>query len=201
MSSFFIRIAAPGDADAVREIYRWYVENTAVTYDYETPSEEEFSRRIARTLEFYPWLIAESDGSVAGFAYAGRFHPRAAYDRCAELSIYLAPHNRRLGLGRALYTALEEALKLMGILNLYACIASPPEPDEYLTDGSERFHERMGFHRNGLFRSCGYKFGRWYDMIWMEKLIGEHTADEPPIQPFSSAVPDTAPFFFQFPRS
>ena len=171
MNGVIIRAALPGDAAAVREIYRWYVENTAVTYDYETPSEEEFSRRIARTLEF-----------------------------CAELSIYLAPHNRRLGLGRALYTALEEALKLMGILNLYACIASPPEPDEYLTDGSERFHERMGFHRNGLFRSCGYKFGRWYDMIWMEKLIGEHTADEPPIQPFSSAVPDTAPLFFQFPR-
>ena len=141
MDSLVIRPAVPADAGALREIYRWYVENTAVTYDYETPSEEEFSRRIARTLEFYPWLIAESDGSVAGFAYAGRFHPRAAYDRCAELSLYLAPHNRRLGLGRALYTALEEALKLMGILNLYACIASPPEPDEYLTDGSERFHE------------------------------------------------------------
>ena len=200
MSGFSIRIAAPGDAAAVREIYRPYVEHTAVTYDYETPSEQEFAERIEHTLEFYPWLIAEADGAVAGYAYAGRFHPRAAYDRCAELSIYLAPEARRRGLGRALYSALEEALRLMGILNLYACIASPSEPDEYLTDDSERFHERMGFRKNGVFRSSGYKFGRWYNMIWMEKLIGEHTADEPPIQSFSSVSSEMGLAFFQFPR-
>ena len=200
MSGFAIRIAAPGDAAAVREIYRWYVENTAVTYDYETPSEEEFAERIGHTLKFYPWLIAEADGAIVGYAYAGRFHSRAAYDRCAELSIYLSPDKRRRGMGSALYTALEETLKQMGILNLYACIASPPEPDEYLTDASERFHERMGFRRNGVFHSCGYKFGRWYDMIWMEKLIGGHTADEPPIQSFSSVSSDMALGFLQFPR-
>ena len=181
-----IRAATPGDAAAIREIYRYYVEHTAVTFDYETPSVEEFRRRIAATQEYYPYYVAEEGGAVLGYAYAGRFHPRAAYGWCAEMTVYLHPDARGRGLGRALYEALEAALEKMGVVNLYACISDPITPDEYLSADSPRFHAHMGYERIGEFHRCGFKFGRWYNMIWMEKLIGEHRADQPPVQPFPS---------------
>ncbi len=186
MDSVLIRNARAEDAGAVREIYRHYVEHTAVTFDYETPSEEEFRRRIAQTQRFYPYLIAEDRGEILGYAYAGRFHPRPAYGWSAELSIYLRPDARRRGLGRRLYQPLEDDLSRMGVRNLYACIAAPVEGDEYLTDDSERFHRHMGYVMIGRFHRCGFKFGRWYDMVWMEKLIGGHRGDPPPVRPFPS---------------
>ena len=110
-----------------------------------------------------------------GYAYAGAFVGRAAYDHSCELSIYLDHSAKRRGFGRALYDAMESALKAMGITNMYACIGDPPDAeDEYLTRNSEHFHEHLGFVKVGTFHKCGYKFGRWYNMIWMEKIIGEH---------------------------
>lgn len=94
---------------------------------------------------------------------------RAAYDWAAELTIYLDHDARRGGLGRVLYEALADRLKAMGVLNLYACIGYPQVEDEYLTRNSAQFHEHLGFTLAGTFHNCGYKFGRWYDMIWMEK--------------------------------
>ena len=188
MDTVTIRAAAPEDAAAILEIYRHYVENTAVSFEYETPSVEEFRARIVNTLRKYPYFAAERDGELLGYAYAGAFHPRAAYGWCAELTVYLRPDERGRGLGRRLYEALESALAEMGVLNLYACIADPVAEDEYLTADSARFHERMGFSPVGRFTRCGYKFGRWYDMIWMEKLIGEHRADQPPVQSFAEAL-------------
>ena len=185
MEQITIRTAAPGDAAALLEIYAWYVERTAVTFEYEVPTAAEFRARIEKTLEKYPYLVAERDGAVLGYAYAGPFHPRAAYGWCAEVSIYLRPDERRRGVGRALYTALETVLRDMGVVNLYACIADPIAEDETLTLDSERFHARMGFEKIGTFHSCGYKFGRWYNMVWMEKLIGPHRADQEAVQPFS----------------
>ena len=91
---------------------------------------------------------------------------------------------RNCGLGRRIYDALANRLKKMGILNLYACIGYPQTEDEYLTKNSQQFHAHLGFQTVGLFHNCGYKFGRWYDMIWMEKIIGEHKADQPPVQFF-----------------
>jgi len=188
MEKTLIRSATPDDAPVLREIYRYYVEHTAVTFDYETPPADEFRRRIEETLSFYPYLVAEENGVVRGYACAGRFHPRAAYGWCAETTIYLSPEARGRGLGRALYTALEEALRAMGVLNLYACISDAPAEDEYLTADSPRFHARMGYAKIGEFHRCGYKFSRWYDMIWMEKHIGEHSAQVRALQPFSSVA-------------
>ena len=91
---------------------------------------------------------------------------------------------RNCGLGRRIYDALANRLKKMGILNLYACIGYPQTEDEYLSKNSQQFHAHLGFQTVGLFHNCGYKFGRWYDMIWMEKIIGEHKADQPPVQFF-----------------
>jgi len=169
-----IRSAVKEDAERLLEIYEYYVKETAVTFEYDVPSEEEFRGRIERTLQKYPYLVLEEGGRILGYAYAGVFKNRAAYDRSCELSIYLDKDAKGHGLGRKLYEALEAELKARGMLNLYACIACPIEEDEYLTRGSELFHSHLGFVRVGEFHKCGYKFGRWYDMIWMEKMIGEH---------------------------
>ena len=166
-----IRSAATEDADRLLEIYSYYVENTAISFEYETPSLEEFRGRISHTLEKYPYLVAEENGVIQGYAYAGVFKGRAAYDHCCEVTIYLDRDSKGKGYGRALYEALEDALKKQGILNLYACIGDPIVEDEYLTKDSEKFHQHMGYTKVGEFHKCGYKFGRWYNMIWMEKII------------------------------
>lgn len=171
-----IRIAEPGDAEALLQIYAPYVRGTAVTFEYTVPSAEEFRERILHTLEKYPYLVAEQDGQAVGYAYAGPFHTRAAYERGVETTVYIRQDRKRRGLGRDLYGALEKILAYQNILNLNACIGYPEREDEYLTTDSARFHERQGFRLAGRFHKCGYKFGRWYDMIWMEKHIGEHTA-------------------------
>ena len=150
------------------------MENTAISFEYEVPSLEEFKRRISNTLKKYPYLCILADGVISGYAYAGPFVGRAAYERSAEMTIYLAHDERRRGLGRRLYEALEKALKEMGILNLYACIGYPAEEDEYLTKNSAEFHGHLGYEKVGEFHNCGYKFGRWYNMIWLEKIIGTH---------------------------
>ena len=170
-----IRKATVEDAVSILDIYRHYVESTAITFELDTPSLGEFRQRIEKTLANYPYLVLEEDGEVAGYAYAGPFVGRAAYDRSCEVSIYLSLNARGRGYGRALYEALEDELHAMGFLNLYACIASPITEDEYLTRNSEQFHAHLGFQKVGHFHQCGHKFGRWYDMIWMEKIIGEHS--------------------------
>ena len=169
-----IRAATREDAGSLLKIYSYYVENTAISFEYVAPSLDEFSKRISSTLEKYPYIVLEDDGLIRGYAYAGAFHSRAAYAHCCEVTIYLDHGSKGNGYGKALYEALEKALKKMGIINLYACIADPEVEDEYLTKNSECFHQHMGYTKAGEFHKCGYKFGRWYNMIWMEKMIGEH---------------------------
>lgn len=168
-----IRGAVLEDAERLLEIYRPYVEGTAISFEYETPTPEEFRERVRKTTERYPWLVAERDGRVEGYAYAGPFKSRAGYARSSEVSIYIDRASRGQGMGRILYEALERHLEKMGIRNLYACIACPREPDEYLTTDSPAFHAHMGFVRVGEFHRCAFKFGHWYNMIYMEKHIGE----------------------------
>lgn len=168
-----IRPAAAEDAGRLLEIYGYYVRDTAVSFEIDVPDEEEFRRRIEHTLERDPYLVAEENGRILGYTYAGTFKARAAYDHCREVTVYLDKDARGRGLGKALYGALERELEKRGVTNLYACIASPVREDEYLTDASEEFHRRMGYSLAGTFHRCGFKFGRFYDMIWMEKLIGE----------------------------
>lgn len=169
-----IRSATPKDAAGLLEIYAYYVEHTAITFEYDVPSLEEFRDRIENTLAKYPYLVLEEEGKIVGYAYAGVFKNRAAYCYSCETSIYIDREKRRQGYGRILYEALEEKLKAIGIKNLYACIGVPVSDDPYLTKDSEFFHRRLGYTKVGSFHKCGYKFGRWYDMIWMEKFIGDH---------------------------
>lgn len=175
-----IRRAALSDAPRLLEIYDYYVKNTAISFETETPSLEAFRERVARTTARYPWLVILDGGRIEGYAYAGAFKGRAAYDWSCELSIYLDKDARGRGLGRRLYEALEAELRAMGIVNLYACIAFPVREDETLTTNSADFHRHLGFSTVGEFHRCAYKFDRWYDMIWMEKIVGEHVDGRAP---------------------
>ena len=181
-----IRTAALPDAERLLEIYRPYVEETAITFEYDVPTIDEFRGRMTRVLEKYPYLVAERDGTIVGYAYAGPFVGRAAYDWSVETTIYLDRAVRRQGIGKALYTALETVLGAMGILNLNACIGYPEVEDEHLTRNSVEFHAHLGYQWVGQFHNCGYKFGRWYHMVWMEKMLGEHPVQPDPVAPFSS---------------
>lgn len=175
-----IRTATLSDAQALLNIYSPYVEHTAITFEYDVPSVEEFASRIKNTLQKYPYLVAEKNGRLLGYAYASPFHERPAYDWAVETSIYVDQNIKHQGIGRRLHDALEDALRIQGILNMNACIAYPPEEDEYLDKNSVEFHTHMGYRLVGEFYKCGYKFHRWYNMVWMEKLIGNHLSDQKP---------------------
>lgn len=172
-----IRIADTKDAEAIREIYAPYVLNTAVSFEYEVPSVEEFRKRIANTLAEYPYLAAEEDGVILGYAYAGVFHARPAYKHCVELSIYVRQDCRGRGVGKGLYLKLEEMLIKQNVYSVHACIAVPDGEDEHLTDDSEKFHRKMGFEIAGRHEKCGYKLGNgtplsgWIRLYAIDRII------------------------------
>lgn len=176
-----IRTAGIHDAQALLEIYAPYVRNTAITFEYEVPKLADFQKRIENTLKKYTYIVAEADGEILGYAYMGAFKERAAYDWSAEVSIYVKEDKHGNGVGRKLYAALEEISHAQHILNLNACIACSDMEDGYLTNDSVTFHSHMRYTMVGKFHQCGYKFGRWYDMVWMEKMVGEHPADPAPV--------------------
>lgn len=180
-----IRMAAEGDAEEILSIYSPYITDTAVTFEYDIPSVAEFSRRIKNTLQRYPYIVALEGNHILGYAYASAFKERAAYDWAVETTIYLKQDCRGRGLGKKLYLALEELLKRQNIINLNACIAYTSVEDEHLDNASTFFHEHLGYSRVAHFTKCGYKFGTWYDMVWMEKMLGEHPDAPKPMIPIS----------------
>ena len=186
MKSITLRVARTEDAPALADIYRYYVEQTAISFEYEAPDAAEMERRRVTISALYPYLVAESGGRILGYAYAHPFIARAAYDWSVELTIYLAPGERHHGLGRALYAKVEVILAAMDVTNANACIGVPREADDpYLTDNSLAFHEHIGYRRVGTFTCSGYKFGRWYDMSWVEKILAPHTVPAAPIKSFA----------------
>jgi phosphinothricin acetyltransferase len=169
-----IRIAKADDAENLLKIYSPYIEKTAITFEYVPPTEAEFQARIERTLSRFPYLVAEAEGNIVGYAYAGYYIPRTACDHACEASIYISEVFRGKGIGEKLYSALENILKKQNITNIYASVAFAELEDEHLSHSSVRFHKRMGYKEIGRFSKCGYKFGKWYDLLWFEKFIGEH---------------------------
>ena len=184
MDTITIRTAQLSDAPEILKIYAPYVENTAITFEYEVPSAKEFEGRIASTLEKYPYIVAIKEGKIVGYAYAGAFKSRAAYDWGVEMTVYVDGNLKRMGIGRILYEKIEAILGAQGILNVNVCIGYPEKEDEHLTWDSVKFHDKLGYKKIGHFHECGYKFNRWYDMVWMEKLIGEHTDHQESIKTF-----------------
>ena len=180
------------DAEELLQIYAPYVKETAISFEYEVPSVEEFADRIRHISSCYPYIKAVENGKILGYAYAGSFKGRKAYDWSVETTIYVRQNCKRQGVGRRLYETLEAALKSMGILNMNACIASPATEDEHLTDDSYHFHRQMGFTLVGRFHKSGYKFGTWYDMIWMEKMIGNHEGEMKDVRFGEWSIKDTS---------
>lgn len=169
-----IRFAKPEDAKELLKIYAYYVTDTAISFETEVPSEEEFKLRIEEVLKSYPFIVACKDDEILGYAYLHSFVGRKAYELSAETTIYLNPDKKKMGIGKKLYSVLEDVAKAQNITNLYSCIGYVDKEDEYLNNNSVQFHEHIGFRMVGKFENCGHKFGRWYHMVWMEKIIGEH---------------------------
>ena len=173
-SCMSIRLARPEDAKNLLEIYAYYVKETAISFETEVPSVEEFKFRIEEILKKYPYIVACYDDEILGYAYLHPFVGRKAYELSAETTIYLNPDKKKMGIGKKLYSVLEDIAKAQNITNLYSCIGYVDKEDEYLNNNSAEFHEHMGYRMVGKFENCGHKFDRWYHMIWMEKIIGEH---------------------------
>lgn len=162
-----IRPAVPGDAAAMLEIYAPIVAGSAITFEYEVPETVAFATRIQNVMQVYPWLVAESDGRIAGYAYAGKFRERAAYQWCCESSVYVHPDFQGQGLARKLYTELFGLLANQGLINVYAVITLP-------NPNSIALHRSMGFEENGKLHKAGFKHGAWHDVLLMEKMLCEH---------------------------
>lgn len=178
-----VRLAKPGDAGALAAIYAPYVQNTAITFEYEAPDAAEFEQRIRRVQAGFPYLVCEMDGQPAAYAYAARFRERAAFQWDAELSVYVTERFHRRGIAQALYTCIARFLREQGYLTLYALITVP-------NDSSVRLHERLGFYRIATYPRTGYKLGAWHDMIVMEKRLAPRPERPEPPRGFSTLPAD-----------
>lgn len=174
MGHLTVREASLADASRILEIYTPYILETTYTFEYEVPSLTEFEQRLARIMERFPWLVCEEEGRIVAYAYAGTYMSRAAYDWCADLSIYVEQQKRGQGISLLLYRALFAVLKEMHIQNLYAVITEENQE-------SVRFHEKLGFEIFAVYSKVGYKHGKWLDVIWMQAFLGEHSLPPEPV--------------------
>ena len=169
-----VRLAGPADAGAVAAVYAPYVTDSFVSFETEAPDEAEMRRRIESGAGLYPWLVAEVDGGLAGYASASAFRPRAAYRYAVETSVYLDRDQIGRGLGRALYERLLDLLERQGFAQAIGAISLPNE-------ASVRLHEALGFAPAGVYRQVGWKCGRWLDVgLWQRALA---PATVPPTEP------------------
>ena len=159
-----IRPDTLADAPELVRIYAPYVENTAITFEYDVPTTEEFERRIEKTLQRFPYLVAEENDQVLAYAYASTYYDRSAYDWAVEVSVYVDQDYLGQGLGSRLYEALETELEARGFLRFLACISLP-------NPASIALHEKRGYVQVAHFPKIGYKFDHWHDIIWMQKTL------------------------------
>jgi phosphinothricin acetyltransferase len=169
-----IRPARPEDAAGVQAIYAPIVEHTVISFEIDIPSVAEMRRRIEHTVAWWPWIVAETDGDVVGYAYAGEHSARQAYRWSVDTSIYLAEGARRRGLGRRLYEELMSTLRQLGYVSAYAGVTLPNE-------ASIGLHESIGFRPVGTYPAVGYKHGAWREVgWWWLPLAGPPLEPDPP---------------------
>ena len=164
-----IRSATTNDAEALLQIYSPFILNSGITQETDVPSIREFKSRIELTLTERPWLVAETNGTIAGYAYAGKHRERKGYQWCIEPSVYLHEDFYGNNLALALYTALFDVLKMQGYVNAYAVITLP-------NANSVSFHEKFGFRYLTTYKKIGYKLDQWHDVGWWEYQVNEHEA-------------------------
>ena len=161
-----VRDATTADAAACAAIYAPYVTDSCITFELEPPPAGDLRQRIAAAQVAHAWLVGEIGDRVVGYAYAGAYRPRAAYRWSCETSVYLDRERLGDGHGRTLYQALLDRLEQRGYRTVVAGTTLP-------NDASIRLHEGMGFAPIGTFRRVGYKHGRWHDVAWMQRDLGE----------------------------
>lgn len=159
-----IRKVTLNDAQECLDIYSYYVINTTITFEYDSPPLDEFKQRIQKITQKYPYLVAVMEDEIVGYAYATSYKDRAAYDWSVETTVYVKKDKHGLGIGKTLYTHLEENLRNNNIVNMLACITYP-------NPKSIDFHTKFGFEKVGHFPKVGYKFNDWRDIVWMQKVI------------------------------
>lgn len=177
-NEIIIRPIKISDAGKVLEIYRPYIEDTNITFEYTIPELDEWKDRITIVSQQFPWLVAELDGEILGYAYAAKHRDRIAYSWCCEASVYLSDKSQGKGLAKILYQKLFEILKLQGYINVYAILTCP-------NPKSEKFHENFGFNDVGRFYKAGFKFNEWHNTRWMQLHLSEHEMPPREIIPFS----------------
>jgi L-amino acid N-acyltransferase YncA len=160
------------DAAALAAIYAPYVRDTPISLEEEPPTADEIAGRIETTTRTHPWLVAEVDADILGYAYATRHRERACYRWAADVTVYVTPERQRGGIGRALYQALFELLADQGFRIACAGITLP-------NPASVGLHEALGFHPVGVYRNIGWKHGVWYDVGWWQLALG---GDGPPAE-------------------
>lgn len=163
-----IRLAQERDVPAILEIYRPYIEQTAITFEYDVPSLDAFIERFRNITALCPWLVWEGNGEILGYAYGAPAFERKGYAWCADLSVYLKKSACGRGIGRALYAELERLLTLQGYRVLYALVTTANTP-------SVAFHEAVGYRKVAEFPDCGWKLGHWYGVVWLQKTVGPDT--------------------------
>jgi L-amino acid N-acyltransferase YncA len=174
-----IRVAQESDAERMLNIYAPIVRETAISFELAPPTVDEFRQRIRSVLDSHNWLVMEDEHAILGYAYAGKFRPREAYQWAAEVTVYVdSPHQKR-GIAQALYTSLFAGLRLQGFCNVIAAIALPNLP-------SVRLHEKLDFKPMGILHSVGYKMGRWHDVGWWQLQLQDNQPNPDPPQPISA---------------
>jgi Sortase and related acyltransferases len=165
-----IRNATVNDGNELAEIYKYYVDNSPYSFEYVAPSAAEYSKRITVVSEKFPFFVCEDGGEILGFAYAHQFKERKAYEWICETSIYTKNGCIQKGIGTMLYAELIHAVKKQGYVKAYAVLGCPNE-------GSEIFHQKMGFYLAATLKDIGYKHGSWHDVKYYVLDINETCAD------------------------
>lgn len=176
-----IRPAAVSDAAAIAGIYAHYVRDTVITFDTDPLSAAEVAQRIEAGAGVFPWLVAEEEGAILGYAYAAPFRTRRAYRFAVETTVYVRPGSEGRGVGSALYRPLLETLENQGFTQAIAAITLP-------NDASVGIHERLGFVHAGTYAQVGWKLGQWLDVgLWQRPLAPSATPPQEP-RPLPSDV-------------
>ncbi len=185
-AKYSIRLITKNDADEVLSVYKYYVDNTVVSFEYEAPTKDEYTQRIITNTEKYPWLVCLHNNKIIGFAYASTHRYRTAYLWSPESTIYFAPDFHTKGIGRIIYETLFLLLKLQGYYNVFAGITLPNEK-------SVGLHRALGFKEVGIFKNIGYKHGNWHHTHWFQLDLAEHILNPPTPKKFNEVI--TTPVF------
>jgi L-amino acid N-acyltransferase YncA len=170
-----IRFANEEDCQRILEIYAPYILDSAISFETEVPTLEDFKTRFQEITAKYPWIVFEEDNQIIGYAYASSHRSRCAYGWSCEVTVYIDEKHHKRGIGTQLYEALFPILKAQGFYNLFAGVTQPNE-------GSNTIHKRLGFQEIGTYRNIGYKFGKWHDVSWYQLEVNSGGV---PTVPFS----------------